>query len=76
MSIAASPLVWASRGTPRTYTLLTALSTRSWGKVGSPRQFFSPAGPPVRYGVVKKAVRPWGEPSIVIYTPPILKRLL
>ena len=30
----------------------------------------------VRYGVVKKAVRPWGEPSIVICTPPILKRLL
>ena len=43
--------------------------------VGSPRQFFSPPGPPVRYGVVKNAVLPCGEPSAVIFTPPIFRCL-
>ena len=46
----------------------------SSGKVSSPDHFFSPPGPPVRYGVVKKAVLPCGDPSIVIFTPPIFSR--
>jgi hypothetical protein len=29
----------------------------------------------VRYGVVKNAVLPWGDPSAVIFTPPTLRCL-
>jgi hypothetical protein len=41
--------------------------TASSGTPISPLQFFWPAGPSARYGVVTKAVFPCGEPSIVIW---------
>jgi len=57
------------------YAFLTIWLASRWGNVGSPVQLRSPPGPPVKYGVEKKAVRPCGEPSSVIFTPPTLKRL-
>jgi len=54
--------------------LFTMSLSTGCGNVGSPFHFVWPAGPSVRSGVVNAAVRPCGEPSITIFTPPIRSR--